>query len=303
MEILDDAYERLPEIGGILHLEHFNFEMLEHDMATIFFMNGLGLTRDPYRRVDENNMGVNIGLQQFHLPCRLRETPPFFGEIGLIVPDLQVIRTRLGRLEQMGKFEGTAYQITSFAENKLQIISPWGISMILWKAGILPFQSQLGLAYVDIPVEPGSAAALSVFYGKLLKAPFKLVSLDSEATAICTVGPHQYLRFRERELKDYNLYDFHVAYYITNYNEARDIAMKNGKLLGEGIGQVCFIDGPFDPDSGRTILGFQQEWRSVYHSDFMRPLVNRWPIISEPYSDQADILADLVDAPDFFCPA
>ena len=81
-----DNRERLPEVGGILHLEHFNFEMAEHDLATVFFMNGLGLTRDPFRRADETNMGVNIGLQQFHLPRRGRPTPPFFGEIGLIVP-------------------------------------------------------------------------------------------------------------------------------------------------------------------------------------------------------------------------
>ena len=293
MKNIDDGCERFPEIGGILHLEHFNFEMLEHEMATIFFMNGLGLTRDPYRRIDENNMGINIGMQQFHLPRRRRKTPPFFGEIGLIVPDLQVIRARLERLERMGRFEGTAYQITSVSENNLRVRSPWGISMRLWKAGVLPFQRLLGLAYFDIPVEQGRAAALSVFYEGLLKAPFRLENLEGETTAICTVGPYQYLRFRERDLDDYDLYDFHVAYYITNYNEVRDIAIRTGKLQGDGTGQICFVEGAFDPDSGKTILPFQQEWRSVYHSDFMRPLVNRWPIISEPFSDQADVMADV----------
>ena len=32
--------ERLPEVGGLLHLEHVNFEVADHEMATIFFMNG-----------------------------------------------------------------------------------------------------------------------------------------------------------------------------------------------------------------------------------------------------------------------
>lgn len=59
-----------PEIGGIVHLDHVNFETPDHDMATVFYVNGLGLTRDPYRRADETNMGINVGVQQFHLPRR-----------------------------------------------------------------------------------------------------------------------------------------------------------------------------------------------------------------------------------------
>ena len=63
--------------------------------------------------------------------------------------------------------------------------------------------------------------------------------------------------------------------YLSNYNFARDAAIKTGALRGEGNGQVCFLDGPFDPESGDLLLKFRQEWRSVYHPDFMRPLVNR----------------------------
>ena len=98
-------------------------------------------------------------------------------------------------------------------------------------------------------------------------------------------------------LDDYNLYDFHVAYYLSNYNLARDAAIESGFLRGEGRGQVCFLDGPFDPSSGELLLSFQQEWRSVYHPDFMRPLINRWPLVLEPFSDQAEVMADLADVP------
>ena len=88
-----------PEVGGILHLDHINFQVSDHDLATIFFIGGLGLTRDPFRRADETNMGVNVGLQQFHLPRR-GATPPFPGLVGLIVPDLDIIRLRLTRLNK-----------------------------------------------------------------------------------------------------------------------------------------------------------------------------------------------------------
>ncbi len=37
----------------------------------------------------------------------------------------------------------------------------------------------------------------------------------------------------------------------------------------------------------------ENEVRSVYQRDFMRPLVNLWPITDEPFSDQAEVLADI----------
>ena len=98
-----------PEIGGIVHLDHVNFETPDHEMATVFYINGLGLTRDPYRRADEQNMGINVGLQQFHLPRRGEQTPPFYGVVGLVVPDIDGIKKRLDLLKELGKFEGTPY--------------------------------------------------------------------------------------------------------------------------------------------------------------------------------------------------
>ena len=50
------------QVGRILHLEHFNHRAPDQGPSTIFFMNGLGLTGDPYQRTDETNMGVNIGF-------------------------------------------------------------------------------------------------------------------------------------------------------------------------------------------------------------------------------------------------
>lgn len=299
----NDGRERLPEVGGILHLEHFNFEMLEHDMATIFFMNGLGLTRDPFRRADENNMGVNIGLQQFHLPRRGRATPPFYGEIGLVVPDIKVIKARLNRLKNIGRFDGSQFEMLSAGRGYLQVRSPWGVCLRLLAAGKIPFQRPLGLVYVDIPVAPGKAEPIAGFYRSVMNAPATVRKMNGEVTAVVTMGPFQEVRFRERELDDHNLYDFHIAYYISNYNQIRDQAIAADCLQGDGMEQLFFFAGPFDPESGEVILQFVQEARSIYHPDYMRPLVNRWPITSEPYSHQADILADLANVPGLNVPS
>jgi hypothetical protein len=285
--------EMLPEIGGIVHLEHFNFEMLEHEWATLFFMNGLGLTRDPYKRTDETNMGVNIGLQQLHLPRRGRATPPFIGEIGLMVPGVRVVEARLERLANLGKFEGSVYEILESAEEELLVRSPWGVVIRLLEAGSVPFSKPLGLVYVDIPVRPGLAKPLTDFYKKVMAAPVQVQKIDGETTAVVNMGPYQFVRYRERKLKDYNLHDFHIAYYVTHYNTIREKAIKAEALMGDGVGQLFFCRGPFDPKTGEPILDFVQEVRSIYHPDFMRPLVNRWPIIDEPFSQQGDIVRDL----------
>ena len=131
---LADRRERLPEVGGILHLEHFNCEVLDHDIITTFFMAGLGLTRDPYRRTDHRNMGVNIGSQQFHLPRRGRETPPYHGEIGLVVPEFKAMKARLDQLKRDGKFKGTRYAWKMEGRTPV-VTAPWGLKLRLQKAG------------------------------------------------------------------------------------------------------------------------------------------------------------------------
>ena len=63
--------------------------------------------------------------------------------------------------------------------------------------------------------------------------------------------------------------------------------------MGVGRGEVFFFDKIFDPDSGDVIFVIQNEVRSVYHPDFMRPLVNRWPIVDEPFTDQTQAMKAL----------
>ncbi len=59
------------DVGNILALEHLNLTVPDQATAALFYVSGLGFTRDPY--VDFgvfnfNNMWVNVGDQQFHLP-------------------------------------------------------------------------------------------------------------------------------------------------------------------------------------------------------------------------------------------
>ncbi len=285
-----------PEAGNLIHLEHVNFEVDDHDMATVFFMAGLGLTRDPYKRADETNMGVNVGLQQFHLSRRGHPTPPFAGQIGLVVPDLDGIRDRLQRLQSLGKFDATPYQMTEHG-GSLSVISPFGIALNLHAVGTLPFLRPLGIAYVDVPVPPGSVDAIAAFYRQIMDCPAEVDELEGEPTAVVTVGAYQQLRYRERLCESYETHSFHVALYTTRYNALRDTLISHGSHMGDALEQTFFFNQILEPDTGAAIFKFQHEMRGLFHPDFMRPLINRWPMEAEPFSDQASLMARLRDRP------
>ena len=53
------------DVGNIISLEHINVQVPDQALATLFYVVGLGLTRDPYLTVGLNNMWINVGEQQF----------------------------------------------------------------------------------------------------------------------------------------------------------------------------------------------------------------------------------------------
>lgn len=287
----DNEYETTPEVGGILHLDHVNFQVPEHDLVTVFFVNGLGLTRDPFRRADETNMGINVGMQQFHFPRR-GVTPPFPGVIGLIVPELAAIRARLERLDRLGKFTNTAYA-AEFGNDMAEITSPFGVRLRLHAVGTVLFLKPLGIPYVEMYVPTGVAGDIAAFYREVFRAIADVETVDGVSTAVVNAGPFQTLRFIERNVDSHDMHNFHVSFHITNYNEVRNRIAARDASIGEGREQVFFFDRIFHPDSGAEVFTLTNEVRSVYHRDFMRPLVNRWPIVDEPFSDQAEVMADL----------
>jgi len=276
---------RNPEVGGIPHLEHVNFETPDHEMATAFFFDGLGLTRDPYKRIDGANIGVNIGLQQFHLPRRGERTPPFPGVVALVVPDLAGVRERLAFLEKRGRFADTPFSYTEEA-GAAEIVAPFGYRLRLHPAGTIPFMRPLGLAYVEVPVPPGRAEPIAAFYRKIMHAVAEVRDIGGETAAVVNMGPYQSVRFIEREIEDYATHSTHIAYYITHYDAARDAIRARSLMTADDGGELFFFDALFEPDSGETVFSINNEVRSLYHPDFMRPLVNRWPIVWEQFEDR-----------------
>ena len=60
------------DLGNAVHLEHVNIQVPDQRLATLFYVTGLGLTRDPYLMVSDTNMWINAGRSQFHLDRKER---------------------------------------------------------------------------------------------------------------------------------------------------------------------------------------------------------------------------------------
>src|SRR5262245_42409988 len=90
----DDRYDRTTQdVGNIVALEHVNVKIPDQQQATLFYVGGLGLTRDPYLMTGLENMWINIGQQQFHLPTGSPQV--LRGAVGLVIPDFEELPGRL----------------------------------------------------------------------------------------------------------------------------------------------------------------------------------------------------------------
>ena len=95
-------YDRSAEdLGNIVGLEHVNLQVEDQGLTTLFYISGLGLTRDPYLMTSIDNMWVNVGHSQFHLitgkPQHLR------GRTGLVIPDREALLQRLEQDEEAAR--------------------------------------------------------------------------------------------------------------------------------------------------------------------------------------------------------
>ncbi len=89
---------RTQDVGNIVTLEHVNVKVPDQTTATAFYVQGMGFTRDPYIMVGIENMWINLGQEQFHLPTG--DPQVLRGHMGIVVPDLEALKTawtRCGR--------------------------------------------------------------------------------------------------------------------------------------------------------------------------------------------------------------
>jgi hypothetical protein len=274
----DDRHDRTTQdVGNIVALEHVNVKIPDQQLATLFYVVGLGLTRDPYLMVGLDNMWVNIGQQQFHLPTG----PPqvLRGHVGLVIPDFQELP---GRLAMVKRHLGATKFAFTEEDKHIRVTSPWGNVIRCHPPGPAFGDLTLGMPYVEFPVEPGAAEGIARFYREAFGTPAVVSRNGGGPAARVTVGAHQELVFRETATTIPAYDGHHMQIYIANFSGPHRWLLERGLVTEESNWYQFRFQDIVDLDSGRVLFTVEHEVRSLRSPLYLRPLVNRNPAQRQP---------------------
>ena len=264
----EQAYTpELEDVGNIVGLEHVNLTVPDQSTATAFYIAALGGTRDPYLMVGLDNMWVNLGDQQFHLPTN--EAQNLRGHVGLVIPSLDALRKRLSGVEE--RLSGTDF---SWEDKHCCIIvtGPWGNSFHCYDGGSDKFgEMSLGIPYVEFDVPAGTAEGIARFYQEIMGAPAEV----SDGMAKVRVGTGQELRFTESDgaIPEYD--GHHIAVYVAGFSGPFNALEERGLITEEIRNHQFRFQKIVDPDSGDLLFEIEHEVRGMKHPMYGRNLVNR----------------------------
>ena len=216
------------DVGNIIHLEHVNLQVPDQQLAILFYIVGLGLTRDPYFNIGLRNMWANIGEQQFHLPTRPAQV--INGHVGIVVPALEPLKERLESVQE--GLEGTKF-FWSVESDHIAVSCPWGNRFRCYGAGPRFGDMSVGIPYVEFSIQPGRAASIRRFYDQVLGAPATVETFEAGSIARVKIGRNQQLIFRETK-DESQVYDgHHIAIYVANFSRPYGLLKKRGLISEE----------------------------------------------------------------------
>ena len=260
------------DLGNSIHFEHVNVTIPDQRLATLFYVAGLGLTRDPYLMVSDTNMWVNVGRSQFHLPDGAPQV--LRGHTGIVMSGREALLARLASVAK--RLEGTSFAFTEHNDH-VEAICPWGNRVRCYEPDAARFgRITLGIPYVEFDVRVGTAKAICAFYPAIMGMQAELLNGDT-AVARVKVGKDQVLQFRETDRAQPEFDGHHVQIYITDFSGPYRRLRERGLISQEDNQYQYRFRDIVDLDGGRHLFTVEHEVRSATHPMFMRPLVNRNP--------------------------
>lgn len=266
---MDNRFDRSAEdIGNIVGLEHVNVLIPDQPTATLFYISGLGLTRDPYMMPGVDNMWVNVGASQFHLPTGSAQV--LRGVTGLVIPGRPALLERLASVSM--PLAGTQFSFKEQADY-VDTVSPWGNRLRIHEPGPTFGGMRLGMAYVEFDVPKGAAAGIASFYREVMDAP----ATAADGVAKVVSGANQQLIFREKE-GELAAYDrHHIQVYVADFSGPHRKLLDRSLVFEESNQYQYRFETIVDPESNAPLFVIEHEVRSVSHPLYRRPLVNRNP--------------------------
>jgi hypothetical protein len=267
------AYDRSAEdVGNVVSLEHVNVRIPDQQLATVFYVTGLGLTRDPYIMTGIDNMWINVGRSQFHLPTGKAQV--LRGRTGIVLPDREALLERLARVRQP-----LADTLFDFREHNafIEVTSPWG-NRIRCHAPEPRFgRVRLGMPYVEFDVPLGTAEGIARFYREILDATGAVAEDEHGRHARISVGAGQDLIYRESDAPPPAYDGHHIQVYIRDFSGPHRRLLERGLISEESDQHQYRFEQLTDPADGKALFTIEHEIRSLRHPLYNRPLVNRNP--------------------------
>jgi hypothetical protein len=271
---MQQAFNRAAEdLGNSIHLEHVNVQIPDQRLAMLFYVTGLGLTRDPYLMVADTNMWINAGRSQFHLPTGQAQV--LRGHTGIVIAGREALLQRLVFVRS--KLEGTRFGFSE-SNDYVEATCPWGNRYRIYEPDEKRFgRITLGFPYVEFDVPVGSAPGIAAFYRAMVDTPASVVNGDGTVARVM-IGKGQHLLFRETDRPQPEFDEHHIAIYVVNFSGPHG-RLKARNLVNREDNQYQYrFRDIVDLDSNKHLFTIEHEVRCVTHPMFLRPLVNRNPV-------------------------
>ncbi len=263
------------DVGNIVEFGHVNIRVPDQQLAIVFYVMGLGLTRDPFLNTGVDNAWINVGTSQLHLPVGPAQV--LRGSIGLVMPGTGALLARLARVRP--RLQGTGFAFAD-AGTHVDVTCPWGNRIRVHAPDAERFgRMTLGMPYVEIDVAPGSAAGIARFYADVFAAAASCGTDADSAFARIPAGTGESLVFREtgRPLPPYD--GHHVQITVADFSTGHGRLLERGLVTEESNASQYRFQDIVDPAGGSLLATLEHEVRSMRHPLYGRPLVNRDPAI------------------------
>ena len=267
-------YDRTAEdLGNLVGLEHVNLRINNQGLAQEFYLSGLGLTRDPFMFPGTNNMWVNVGKSQFHLPTG--DPNVLRGHVGLVVPSLEELCERLSEAKK--KLADTKFECKQH-NAYVEATCPWGNKFRLYEPDEERFGAiNLGMGYVEFTVPEGTADGIARFYRDVFYAPACVEENGEGRAAHVSAGYKQELVFRETDQKIPEFDGHHLQVYAQEFSGPHDELEKRGLITEESDQYQYRWQDIVCLETGKHLFTIEHEVRSLTHPLYNRHMVNRNP--------------------------
>jgi hypothetical protein len=241
----------------------------------LFYVVGLGATRDPYIFTGMENIWLNFGRTQIHMPSRA--VPPkaerLRGTAGIVVPSLEDLAKRLEYAgKEMKRVVGDARHFSyTVKKDCIEATDPWGTRVRCHAPSPEYGPIDLGIAYVDFDVPAGTAEGIARFYTDVMQAP----ASAKKGRATVAIGRNQKLHFTETKGKLPEYDGHHIQVYIADFATSYEWLKERDLITMETDANEWRFQWIVDPRDGKKLFQIEHEVRSMKHHLFNRPLVNR----------------------------